>query len=93
MTAPPAARRKRLLFVSAHRGTKENDLLIGGFVAATLPDLDDADLDLLEALLSEDDQLLWAIAIGAAPPPPRLDHALTRRLVAYASARAEAARA
>ena len=40
MTEPEHAlldtRRKRLLYRSTHRGTHENDLLIGGFVAVAL---------------------------------------------------------
>ena len=44
-------RRRRLLFRATHRGTHENDLMIGGFVRATLAVLSDADLDALEALL------------------------------------------
>ncbi len=48
-------RRRRLLFRATHRGTFENDLMIGGFVRANLPDLTCADLDALEALLETPD--------------------------------------
>jgi antitoxin CptB len=51
----PDLRRRRLLFRSTHRGTFENDLLIGGFVRAHLADLTEADLDALEAVMEMPD--------------------------------------
>lgn len=44
-------RRRRLLFRATHRGTHENDLMIGGFVRAGLAGFSANDLDALEALL------------------------------------------
>ena len=48
MTDPESAaldtRRRRLLFRATHRGTYENDLMIGGFVRADLDALDAAEL-------------------------------------------------
>lgn len=44
-------RRRRLLFRATHRGTHENDLMIGGFVRARLAGLSAGELDALEALL------------------------------------------
>jgi antitoxin CptB len=52
MTEPEHdARRRRLLFRSTHRGTFENDLMIGGFVRANLATFSDDDLDAMEAVL------------------------------------------
>ena len=52
MTEPDqATRRRRLLFRATHRGTAENDLMIGGFVRSNLDDLTETDLDALEALM------------------------------------------
>jgi antitoxin CptB len=48
-------RRRRLLFRATHRGTAENDLMIGGFVRENLPTLTAADLDALEALMERPD--------------------------------------
>ena len=51
---PPAAldaRRRRLLFRATHRGTHENDLLIGGYVAPRLGTFAETELDELEAVL------------------------------------------
>lgn len=52
-------RLKRLRIRSWRRGTKEMDLILGAFFDARGDQLDDADLDLYEALLSENDQDLY----------------------------------
>ena len=51
MTTPPDIRRKRLLFRSWHRGTREADLILGSFAEANLAAFDEARLDRYEALL------------------------------------------
>ncbi len=48
---PRDARRRRTLFRATHRGTREADLLVGGYVARRIDLLSDAELDALEALL------------------------------------------
>jgi len=69
-SAAPDARRRRLLFRATHRGTFENDLMIGGFVRANLDCLTDADLDALEALLETPDPQLADWLTGRLPIPP-----------------------
>jgi antitoxin CptB len=44
-------RRKRLLFRAWHRGTKEADLMIGGFVKRNIAGFTEGELDELEAVL------------------------------------------
>jgi antitoxin CptB len=44
-------RRRRLMFRAWHRGTKEADLMIGGFVARNIATLTESELDELEAVL------------------------------------------
>jgi antitoxin CptB len=44
-------RRRRLMFRAWHRGTKEADLLIGGFVRRHIAAFTEAELDELEAVL------------------------------------------
>jgi antitoxin CptB len=66
-------RRKRLLFRSLRRGTKESDLVIGGFARACLSDLNDAQLDQFEALLDQNDPDVLAWVIGIECPPPEFD--------------------
>lgn len=66
----PDTRRRRLLFRSTHRGTFENDLMIGGFVRAHLGNFTEADLDALEALLELPDVDLADWLTGRRPIPP-----------------------
>lgn len=80
MGDPPEIRRKRLLFRSWHRGTKEADLLLGSFAERHLAGMSEAQLDTYEALLEENDALLYDWIIGRAPPPPERDSDVLRLL-------------
>ena len=62
-------RRRRLLFRATHRGTYENDLLLGGFVRERFSQLDLADLEALEALLELPDPELADWLTGRRPLP------------------------
>jgi antitoxin CptB len=44
-------RRRRILYRARHRGTYENDLMIGGFVAAHIETTSETELDALEAVM------------------------------------------
>lgn len=74
MTEPDAPksdiRRRRLLFRATHRGTYENDLLLGGFVRRNLADFTDADIDALESLMELPDVDLADWLTGRRPIPP-----------------------
>lgn len=71
MTEPEHdARRRRLLFRSTHRGTFENDLMIGGFVRANLGTFTEADLDALDAVLELPDVDLADWLTGRREIPP-----------------------
>ena len=63
------ARRKRLLFRCWHRGTKELDLIIGGFADAHLPMLTDAELDQLEKIIEAPEPELYAALTSDGPAP------------------------
>ena len=76
-------RRKRLLFRSWHRGTREADLILGSFAEAHLGGFDSARLDAYEALLDCPDADLFDWIIGRAVPPPAFDHDVTRLLRAF----------
>src|SRR3954453_15871186 len=73
-------RLKRLRFRAWHRGTREADLLIGGFFDAVSEGWDEADMAWFEALLEEQDVDVMAWAIGTAAPPERFEGPLMRRL-------------
>jgi len=76
--SPPDARRRRLLFRATHRGTYENDLMIGGFVRAHLDTFTDADLDALEALMDWPDVDLADWLTGRRPMPDDVPEMLRR---------------
>lgn len=76
-------RRKRLLFRSWHRGTKEADLLLGSFAEANLATFSPADLACYENLLEQEDADLWDWMIGHSEPPAELDTPVMRALRAF----------
>jgi antitoxin CptB len=67
---PSDIRRRRLLFRSTHRGTFENDLMIGRFVRAHLATLTETELDALEAVMELQDTDLADWLTGREPIPP-----------------------
>ena len=69
----PETRFKRLRFRAWHRGTKEADLLIGGFADRYARGWGEAEITWFEALLEEDDVDIMAWAVGTQPPPARYD--------------------
>lgn len=73
-------RLKRLRFRAWHRGTREADLLIGGYFDVCSPGWDEAGMAWFEALLEEQDVDVMAWAIGTATPPERFQGPLMRRL-------------
>jgi antitoxin CptB len=83
MTALPDIRRKRLLFRSWHRGTREADLILGSFAEANLAGFDTARLDDYEALLECTDADLFDWVTGRTTPPPEYDTDVTRLLLAF----------
>jgi antitoxin CptB len=76
-------RRKRLLYRSWHRGTRESDLILGRFAAAHLARFDAARLDRWEALLDCADADLYDWVAGRAAPPAAYDHDVLRLLLAF----------
>jgi antitoxin CptB len=72
MTTPPedALRRKRLCWRATHRGIREMDLILGGFVTGNIGTISAAELDQLEAIMDIPDQdlLNWATKQQAVPP-------------------------
>jgi antitoxin CptB len=75
-------RKKRALWRANHRGTREADLVVGGFAARYLQEMDLAALAWFEVLLDEQDVDILAWAFGTAEPPAALAGPLMDRLVA-----------
>lgn len=76
-------RRKRLLYRSRYRGTKEADLLLGSFADRYLAEFGPAQIDGYEALLDIDDADLLDWLTGRAPPPAERDSDVLRLLMAF----------
>ena len=74
------ARRRRLLYRATHRGTYENDIVIGGFVRRHIGGMGESELVALEALLElpENDLADWLT--GRLPIPVEADTPMLRRI-------------
>lgn len=64
--------RKRLIFRSEHRGTKEMDLLMGSFAKAFVPGFTESQLREYEGLLTHNDPDLYNWITGQEDPPPSI---------------------
>jgi antitoxin CptB len=65
----PEHRLKRLRFRAWHRGTKEADIMIGGFFDAHHLTWSEAEMDWFERLLEEQDVDIMAWALGTQDVP------------------------
>lgn len=79
-------RRKRLRYRSWHRGTKELDLLIGGFAQQHIDGFDTTELDQFEAILESDEHDIYAWLTGKVAVPPAFDNDVMRQLLAHVHA-------
>lgn len=73
-------RRRRILYRATHRGTHENDILIGGFVAARVASFSDSELDALEEVMELPDADLADWLTGRRAIPPDADSPMLRRI-------------
>jgi antitoxin CptB len=85
-SAATERRRRRLLFRATHRGTKENDLMIGGFVADRLATLTDAEMDALEQVMELPDTDLADWLTLRRPIPAEADSPMLRAILAFVAA-------
>ncbi|MGH7051899.1 MAG: succinate dehydrogenase assembly factor 2 [Acetobacteraceae bacterium] len=69
-----------MLYRATHRGTAECDHLLGGFVAARIAGMTEAELIELEALLALPDPDLVAWLTGRRAIPPEHDGPLLRTM-------------
>ncbi len=82
----PDARRRRLFFRAHHRGTKEADLMIGGFVARHIAAFTESELDELEEVLEHMDVDLADWLSGRRAIPAEADSPMLRRMVTECAA-------
>lgn len=76
-------RRKRLLWRATHRGIKEMDLILGGFVARNLDHFSEAEIAELERIMEIPDQDMLGWATRQADVPPEHASSLLTRILAY----------
>ena len=74
------ARRRRLLFRATHRGTKEADLMIGGFVSRHIAGFSGAEMAEVEAVLDLPDVDLSDWLSGRREPPPGVRTPMLERM-------------
>lgn len=77
----PDPRRRRLLFRANHRGTKEADLMVGGFCARHLDAFTAAELDAVERILELPDVDLADWLSGRRPIPEQQRTPMLLRMV------------
>ena len=73
-------RRRRLIFRAMHRGTKEADMMVGGFADRWLDEMDADAIAWFEALMEEQDVDIMAWAFGRGEPPAHLKGPMFDRL-------------
>jgi len=78
MTEPRDVKIKRLAMRSMRRGIKEMDLILTAFADNALGGMDDAELDLYDALLSENDHDLYQWVTAQTPTPDTYLALITR---------------
>ncbi|MBP5855554.1 succinate dehydrogenase assembly factor 2 [Marivibrio halodurans] len=83
------ARRRKLMFRAWHRGTKEMDILLGGFAEAYIGEMTDEQLDAFEALLHIPDQDFYDMLVKDGPVPAAYDSPMMHAIIAYAGTRFE----
>ena len=62
-------KRRRLVFRSSHRGTKEMDIIMGNFAAEHVPDMNEEELAEYDQLLCNNDPDLYNWITGKETPP------------------------
>ncbi|MEE2954708.1 MAG: succinate dehydrogenase assembly factor 2 [Pseudomonadota bacterium] len=75
-----SSRQRKLLYLSTRRGTKEADMIIGGFVKNNIKDFSEEELVFLEALLLESDPDLLYWISAPLSSPKKFQHRILTRL-------------
>lgn len=86
MSSPDeTTRKKRLLWRATHRGIKEMDLILGGFVSRNIDSLAMPEIAELETIMDIPDQDMLAWATKQQPLPEGLATPLLLRILDYPS--------
>jgi antitoxin CptB len=76
-------RRKRAIYRSWHRGTREMDLILGPFADAHMPIFSEDELSEYEAFLEEGDPDLYNWITGVEPPPAPIAKGVLLKIISY----------
>ena len=76
-------RRRRLRYRASHRGTKELDLILGGYVDAHVEGLDEKAIKRLETLLEHEETELQHWLMGENPAPDGVDSELLEEIKTF----------
>jgi antitoxin CptB len=76
-------RRRRLLWRATHRGTREMDLVLGGFARTHLASLSVAELDDFERILGLEDPEITAWVVARNPVPAQYQSPILTRILAF----------
>jgi antitoxin CptB len=76
-------RRKVLLWRANHRGTKEMDVLLGGFARDNIDSMQPSELDELERLIDVPDPELMSWIMGEVAVREEYRNPVTEQLLAY----------
>ena len=77
--------RKRLLYKANYRGTKEADILFGGFAREYLHTLSKKELNSFEKILDESDDLLLKLILSGDTIPYHLDRQFLKKIIDFAN--------
>ena len=83
MTDPLEITRKRLIFRSWHRGTREIDLILGSFADKHVPEFSAEELTLYENLLQENDPDLYNWISGREAVPANVMNPVLEMLLSH----------
>ncbi|MEC7029709.1 MAG: succinate dehydrogenase assembly factor 2 [Pseudomonadota bacterium] len=76
-------KRKRLIFRSWHRGTREMDLIMGSFADQNIPQMAEDDLVLYDDILQHPDPDLYNWITGKEDVPANYANAVLDQLIAH----------
>jgi len=76
-------KRKRLIFRSWHRGTREIDLLLGKFAEAHIPQFSEVQLATYDRFLNNSDPDIFNWITGQEPVPPSEDNDVVRLMLKF----------
>ncbi|MFK8034417.1 MAG: succinate dehydrogenase assembly factor 2 [Hyphomicrobiales bacterium] len=82
-----SSRKRQAIFRATHRGTREMDILLGGFVEREIHSFSDAEMENLYQLLEAPDWDIYKWVTGTLPVPENYDTPLFRRWSTYQNAK------